>query len=67
MKIDKCDRICAFCEKSVPICDSDSALCEQKGIVPKSYTCRGFSYDPLKRVPPKVNNAPTLDFVDIDD
>lgn len=66
MKIDKCDRICAFCEMSVPIFDSDTALCEKNGIVPKNHTCRSFSYDPLKRIPPKVAEPPSLEFVDID-
>jgi hypothetical protein len=30
------------------------ACCKQ-GIVPPSYSCRRFSYDPLKRVPPRPN------------
>ena len=67
MKLDKCERICAFCERSVPIFENDTSLCEKHGIVPKNHTCRNFSYDPLKRIPPKVAAAPELEFIDIND
>jgi len=67
MKLDKTERICAFCEKAVPMFEGDTSLCEKNGIVPKNHTCRLFSYDPLKRIPPKAVAAPELDFVDIDE
>lgn len=67
VKTEKCERICAYCEKAVPVFDKDSVLCEKNGIVSKAYSCKRFSYDPLKRVPPKIQAAPTLEFIDIDD
>ena len=66
MKIDKSECICAYCEYAVPVFDEDSALCEKNGIVRKDYSCKKFSYDPQKRVPPKALSAPTLEYIDID-
>ena len=67
MKIDKSERICAYCELACPLFDEDTVLCKKAGVVPKGHSCRKFSYDPLKRVPPKAPALPTLEFVDIDD
>ncbi|MBE6714471.1 MAG: hypothetical protein E7575_04180 [Ruminococcaceae bacterium] len=67
MKIDKSECICAFCENAVPIFDSDTVLCEKNGIVSKGYSCRHFSYDPLKRTPPRVIKSPKLDYIDINE
>jgi len=60
------DCICAFCEKSGNIYDEEFMMCKIRGIVAKSYSCKKFIYDPLKRVPPKAVVAPKLDFIDID-
>lgn len=67
MKIDKSERICAYCEKASKLFDADTVLCKDKGVVSKGYSCKRFSYDPLKRVPPKAQSAPTLEYVDIND
>ena len=45
------ERICAFCRSATEICGRDEMLCDKKGVVPKDFSCRGFGYDPLKRVP----------------
>ncbi len=66
MKIDKCERICAYCECAVPVFDDDTMLCKHHGIVEKAYACRKFSYDPLKRMPPRATSAPSLEYIDID-
>lgn len=66
MKIDKCERICAYCELASPLFDEDTILCQKFGVVAKNYSCKKFSYDPLKRVPPKAPKLPTLEYVDID-
>ena len=66
MRIDKAERICAFCEKAEALCDEENMLCRKNGVVPKRYTCRSFSYDPLKRLPPKTCSVPKLEFVDIE-
>lgn len=61
------ENICAVCEMSEKLFDSDTMLCKIRGVVPKNHTCKKFAYDPLKRVPPKTAEAPKLDYVDIDD
>ncbi|MDD6094624.1 MAG: hypothetical protein PUC29_02665 [Clostridia bacterium] len=66
MGTDKSERICAYCEYSTPLFHEDTSLCRFCGVVAKDHRCRRFSYDPLKRVPPKAAPAPKLDFVDID-
>ncbi len=60
------EKICAFCEFACPIYDADAMLCKKKGVVSKAYTCRKFSYDPLKHTPPRIMPAPELEYVDID-
>ena len=66
MKAKESGNICAMCEYAAPLFDSDTVLCQKKGVVMKDHHCRRFSYDPLKRVPPKTAEAPTLDYIDID-
>ena len=67
MKIEKSEKICAMCELSVPLFEDDNMLCKHFGIVSKDHTCKKFSYDPLKRTPPKAQSLPTLDYIDIND
>ncbi len=67
MKIEKSEKICAFCESAVPLYDGDTVLCDRCGIVSKDHSCKKFSYDPLKRTPPKAQSLPTLEFIDIND
>ena len=65
--MDKSEAICAYCEFATPLFDGESVLCKKAGVVGKSHSCRKFSYDPLKRVPPKKAAAPKLDYIDIDE
>ena len=67
MKIDKSEHICAYCEKAAKLYDSDTVLCEKYGVVSKGFSCKRFTYDPLKRVPPKAQSAPALEYIDIND
>lgn len=46
-------RSCAYCRYSVKLSDFD-ILCSKKGIVSAERACNRFSYDPIKRVPPKT-------------
>ena len=60
-------RICANCEFSVPLTDSDAVLCRKKGMVEETGGCRKFRYDLLKRKPPRPvsiqkEELPSLDF-----
>lgn len=43
---------CAYCAKGNAMNEREVA-CPKKGIVPVEYYCRGFQYDPFKRVPPR--------------
>ena len=43
---------CAYCKRGVRL-DDTRVMCEKKGIVLPNGSCRGFRYDPLKRVPPQ--------------
>ncbi|MBP1737410.1 MAG: hypothetical protein H6Q60_1291 [Oscillospiraceae bacterium] len=43
---------CGYCQNSVML-DSETVMCTRKGVMPSEGHCRGFRYDPLKRVPPR--------------
>ena len=43
---------CGYCQRGAPL-EDDKVMCSKKGIVSAAGACRGFRYDPLKRVPPK--------------
>lgn len=43
---------CAYCACGAPL-EGGAILCRKKGVVSPGDCCRGFRYDPLKRVPPK--------------
>lgn len=46
------DPRCAYCAKGSRIND-EQVVCVRRGVVPASDHCGAFSYDPLKRVPPR--------------
>ena len=43
---------CGYCQRGTSLGD-EKVICVKKGIVAAAGACRGFRYDPLKRVPPK--------------
>ena len=43
---------CAYCAKGSQINDEEVA-CIKRGIVPADHHCGSFTYDPLRRVPPR--------------
>ncbi len=43
---------CSYGKKS----QNDMILCSKLGITQPSYCCKKFDYDPLKRVPRRVNH-----------
>lgn len=52
---DKIERICAYCEHSVNIRESEICVCEENGVVKAVSTCRRFTPDMLKLEPrPRV-------------
>lgn len=66
--------ICRFCVSAHSLFDSDTMLCDSKGVVGCNYSCKKFAYDPLKHIPlqsPSLTGGseffPSLDVDDIDD
>lgn len=41
---------CAYCARGAQM-GEDKILCGKRGVVSPGGSCRGFKYDPLKRVP----------------
>ena len=60
------ERYCKFCEFALSLTDGDQMLCSRHGVVPASYSCHRFRYDPLKRVPERNKEKPHLDYVKVD-
>ncbi len=58
IEIEKC---CAYCEKATPLVGDEYVLCSKKGVVSLTHSCRRFSYDPLKRIPKRAPEMPTLE------
>lgn len=68
--------ICRFCINAHKLYDSDTMLCDRKGVVACEYSCKKFMYDPLKHIPAQspvlkpesTEPLPSLDdFNEIDD
>lgn len=51
-------RSCEYCIHSTAISE-EQVLCSKHGIRPPDSPCRGFRYDPVKRIPPKNNTLDT--------
>ncbi|MCI8387702.1 MAG: hypothetical protein HFE63_04475 [Clostridiales bacterium] len=65
-KCDSEERICAMCRFSSEISGREDMLCSKKGVVPREFSCRKYIYEPLKRVPRKLPEFPSLDDISID-
>ncbi len=50
---------CTYCKRGRPLEDGQ-VVCPKRGIMSPSGSCRSFSYDPLKRVPPRPTAAPAI-------
>lgn len=59
----KLPRSCLYCAHGASISPTQ-VVCAKKGIVASDCPCRKFTYDPLKRVPPRRR---PLDFRAYDD
>lgn len=46
------DPRCGYCKRGRPLEDGQ-VICPKRGVVSPGGSCRFFSYDPLKRVPPR--------------
>lgn len=51
MKKEKIERICANCEQSTPVGDTDACICAKRGLVKARGVCGDFKTDLLKVVP----------------
>lgn len=58
-------RSCRYCNKATILNDTQ-VLCVKRGIISIDNSCRKFSYDPCKRIPPK-SKAPDLSKYDTED
>ncbi len=50
-KKNEIEKVCAYCEYAASLKDKDFMLCNSRGVVASSFSCRKFLYDPLKRIP----------------
>jgi hypothetical protein len=55
---------CAYCQRGSAIGDGKVA-CVRKGVVDDTYHCRGFRYDPLKRIPKIARPVPSGEFIEL--
>ena len=44
------EKLCLYCSHAARV-DENTMVCTKKGLVDGHSHCRGFRYDPLKRVP----------------
>lgn len=49
---------CSYCKFGKLSSDSNKILCNKKGIVELSDSCKKFKYEPLKRIPTKQKLLP---------
>jgi len=45
------EKKCCYCEHAVPIRETSGYICKKKGVVSYNFTCRKFSFDPIKLSP----------------
>ncbi len=62
----KIDPRCGYCKRGRALEDGQ-VICPKRGITSPGSSCKAFSYDPLKRVPPrpaapKLSDAPPEEF-----
>lgn len=51
MNLKSIEKICANCAYGRHTPDEDGVLCEKKGVMLKTSSCKSFKYDPLNRIP----------------
>ncbi len=61
----KIEKYCTYCAHAAKI-DESTCLCAKKGIVSSSDHCRKFKYDPLKRVPQRINPKDFEEYDNVD-
>ncbi len=51
---------CEYCEHGKVGSDPKMILCSKVGIVSPHYSCKKFTYNPLKRKPKRIQKLPTF-------
>ena len=59
------DPACSYCAHGGDISE-DQVICTRQGVVPATYHCKHFRYDPLRRVPPTPAAPDFSQFEDVD-
>ena len=65
VKKDGIEKYCKYCECASSLSNEDVMLCERYGVVDSAHKCRKFRYDPMKRIPKRLNSEPKLDYVEV--
>lgn len=50
---------CEYCTNG-KLSEDGMVYCPQKGVVPQYYSCKWFSYAPLKRIPKRAPRLPSF-------
>lgn len=61
----KIPRSCSYCQYGTAM-GQNQILCCKRGVVSEYYSCRKFSYNPCKRIPPKMKALDTDKYQDTD-
>ncbi len=51
---------CEYCEHGRAAQEAGTFYCEKRGVVPGSYHCRAYVYDPLRRAPKRRPPMPSF-------
>ncbi len=49
---------CEYCKHGKLSSDGENILCIKKGVLSRDFSCKKFSYDPLKRIPRELPPLP---------
>lgn len=60
------DPKCAYCAFGTLTADEKTVLCPKKGILDPDFSCKKFSYDPLKRTPRRPKKLQTFSAQDFE-
>ncbi len=55
---------CSYCTQGQASADDQNILCTKKGVVQPDFFCKKFVYDPLKRIPKRLNKLPSFSLED---
>lgn len=56
----KIEPACLYCRHGRADSEGERVFCSKKGIVAAANSCRAFDYDPLKRIPKKIELSSDL-------